>query len=111
MATRTEAPVSLESGDHLTREEFHLRYLARPDIKKAELVEGVVYVASPVRFDAHGRQHAIVVGWLLAYVATTPGVELGDNSTVILDDANEIQPDALLFRVSGGAGARLTEKG
>jgi hypothetical protein len=28
-------------------EEFHRRYCERPDIKRAELVEGVVYVASP----------------------------------------------------------------
>ena len=31
----------LESGDHLTRHEFERRYQARPDIKKAELIEGV----------------------------------------------------------------------
>src|SRR5687768_2136070 len=47
----------LESGDRLTRDEFHRRYCARPDLKKAELVEGVVYVASPVRQDVHSRPH------------------------------------------------------
>ncbi len=45
MAILTSPYPSLESGDHLTRDEFHRRYVARPDIKKAELVEGVVYVA------------------------------------------------------------------
>ncbi len=49
MASSTQAFASLESGDHLTREEFHRRYLTRPDIKKAELVEGVVYVGGRVR--------------------------------------------------------------
>jgi len=39
----------LESGDRLTRQEFERRYQAMPPIKKAELIEGVVYVASPVR--------------------------------------------------------------
>src|SRR5215207_3362096 len=58
MATRTDAAVSLESGDHLTREEFHRRYCGRPDIKKAELVEGVVYVASPIRVELHARPRA-----------------------------------------------------
>jgi hypothetical protein len=43
----------LESGDRLTRPEFERRYAAVPHIKKAELVEGIVYVASPLRFTPH----------------------------------------------------------
>jgi Uma2 family endonuclease len=103
MVTRTEAPVSLEAGDNLTREEFHRRYLARPDIKKAELIDGVVYVPSPVRHDRHGKPHFIVISWLGAYVALTPGVEPGgDNSTVFLQGGNEVQPDAFLWRPEDG---------
>src|SRR5215210_2167848 len=97
----TTVPV-LESGDRLTRAEFHRRYLARPDIKKAELVEGVVYVASPVRFGVHGEPHGWIVGWLVAYQARTPGVRLGDNATVRLDADNEYQPDAFLWRDDSG---------
>jgi Uma2 family endonuclease len=97
----------LESGDHLSRAEFHRRYCARPDIKKAELVEGVVYVASPVRFDLHGEPHGTVVTWLGTYCARHPEVRLGDNATVLLDTDNEIQPDAFLLRE--GVGAVLTE--
>src|SRR5437867_3223686 len=96
MSVHTKAPVSLESGDRLTREEFHRRYLERPDIKKAELVEGVVYVSSPVRFTHHGQPHGAVVGWLYAYAARVPGLLLGDNATVFLDDGNEVQPDVIL---------------
>ena len=110
MATRTESSVSLESGDRLTRDEFHRRCCARPDIKKAELVEGVVYVASPVRFDRHAEPHFLVIGWLSAYVVTAPGLRAGDNATVILDSGNEVQPDACLWR-EDGAGPRLTEDG
>jgi hypothetical protein len=33
----------LENGDRLTRPEFERRYQAMPHIKKAELIEGVVY--------------------------------------------------------------------
>ena len=88
----------LESGDRLTRAEFHRRYLARPDIKKAELVEGVVYVASPVRSDVHGEPHARVMGWLYSFRLRTPGVRLSDNATVRLDADNEVQPDASLWR-------------
>jgi hypothetical protein len=86
----------LESGDRLTRAEFHRRYCARPDIKKAELVEGVVYVASPVRLEGHGSEHGIVEMWLGVYAALVPGLDVGDNSTVFLDADNELQPDAFL---------------
>src|SRR3954470_19382556 len=98
MATGTAAPVSLESGDHLTREEFHRRYCARPDIKKAELIEGVVFVPSPVRFDRHAEQTAAVVMWVGTYALHTSGVRFGNDSTVKLDAGNEPQPDALLWR-------------
>jgi Uma2 family endonuclease len=110
MATRTEAPVSLESGDHLTREEFHRRYLASPRIKKAELIEGVVYVPSPVRLSYHARPHGFVIGWLAAYVANAPEIILADNATVYLDDRGEVQPDAFLWRPEPGR-ARLTDDG
>lgn len=110
MTVRTDTPVSLESGDHLTRDEFHRRYSARPDIKKAELVEGVVYVASPVRHNQHGRPHGFIVTWLGTYVAQTPGLEFGDNATIILDTGNEVQPDACLWRPESD-GPRLTEDG
>ena len=86
----------LESGDRLMRGEFERRYAAMPEVKKAELVEGVVYMGSPVRFESHGQPHAHVVGWLFVYCASTPGVYLGDNATVRLDPDNEVQPDALL---------------
>ena len=110
MATPTRVRPSLESGDHLTREEFHARYCERPDIQKAELVEGVVYVASPVRVEYHAEPHALVVFWLQAYAATTSGLRVGDNGTLFLDGHNEYQPDAYIRRVEAG-GARLTEDG
>jgi hypothetical protein len=57
----------LESGDRLTRQEFERRYLADAHIRKAELIEGVVYVASPVRATRHGRPHGMVITWLGDY--------------------------------------------
>ena len=110
MATLTETRVSLESGDHLTREEFHRRYSMRPDIKKAELVEGVVYVGSPVRFDRHGQPHGLIVVWLGTYAARVPKLMVGDNATIFLDDRNEYQPDAFLWRAEPG-GPQLTPDG
>jgi hypothetical protein len=54
----------LENGDRLTRDEFERRYEAMPHLKKAELIEGVVYVPSPVRQKYHGRQHCHLLTWL-----------------------------------------------
>lgn len=88
---------ALEPGDRLSREEFERRYHAMPELKKAELIEGVVYVPSPARLKSHGSPHADVNGWLFVYKAATPGVESAHNSTVRLDLANEPQPDAILL--------------
>ncbi|MCC5640554.1 Uma2 family endonuclease [Nostoc sp. CHAB 5844] len=98
----------LENGDKLTRAEFERRYHAMPNRKKAELIEGVVYLASPVRAKKHGKPHASIMGWLIAYEAATPGVETLDNTTVLLDADNEPQPDALL-RIEQGGQSRITE--
>lgn len=94
----------LESGDHLTRREFERRYHAMPHVKKAELIEGVVYMPSPVRFTGHGEPHFMMIGWLFNYCAGTPGLRAGDNTTVRLDPDNEPQPDVLLRleRAKGG---------
>ena len=86
----------LRAGDRLTRAEFERRYAAMPHVKKAELIEGVVYMPSPVTQEDHGGPHFDVIGWLAVYRAGTPGVEGGDNSTLRLDLDNEPQPDAFL---------------
>ena len=96
---RPAAPVeslSLNSGDRLSRTEFERRYHAHPEIKKAELIEGVVYVPSPIRYENHANPHFAIMGWLAVYSAATPGVKGGDNATLRLDFENEPQPDALL---------------
>jgi Uma2 family endonuclease len=94
----------LENGDRLIRPEFERRYNAMPDVKKAELIEGIVYMASPLRFEPHAEPHADLMGWLWNYKIATPGVRLGDNATVLLDLDNEPQPDAVLLidNLSGG---------
>ncbi|HQW52197.1 MAG TPA: Uma2 family endonuclease [Tepidiformaceae bacterium] len=109
MTAITCNPTPLESGDRMSREEFHRRYRERPDIKKAELVEGVVYVASPVRLNQHGRPHALIIGWLSTYLMAHSGPEVADNSTIIFDDGNEFQPDAILFRIGPNASATIGE--
>lgn len=99
----TPALPPLENGDRLSRAEFERRYDAMPHLKKAELIEGVVYVGSPVRFTQHGRPDSDVQTWLGVYRIATPGVESGGNSTVRLDLDNEPQPDVLLRCATGGS--------
>jgi Uma2 family endonuclease len=98
----------LENGDRLTRPEFERRYEAMPQLKKAELVEGVVHMPSPVRVRHHGHPHALIMAWLSSYWGATPGVQLCDNTTLRLDLDNELQPDALL-RIEEGGTSRITE--
>lgn len=54
----------LESGDRLSRDEFECRYAAMPEVKKAELIAGVVYVASPLGYYSHGQPHLFINTWL-----------------------------------------------
>lgn len=87
----------LVHGDRLTREEFERRYEAMSHVHKAELLDGVVYMPSPVNQRRHGRPHFRLIGWLATYETATPGVEGGDNSTVRMDEASEPQPDVQMF--------------
>lgn len=97
------SPVTiLENGDRLSREEFERRYTAS-NIKKAELIEGIVHVASPLRFTSHGKPHSQIIGWLVTYQSMVTGLEVGIEPTVRLDDDNEPQPDAVLFHIGGNA--------
>jgi Uma2 family endonuclease len=113
MATDTTTPDTtpspprrplLENGDHLTRDEFERRYEAMPNLKKAELLEGVVYMPSPVRLDQHASPHADLITWLGTYRVSTPGVRVAADGTVRLDRENEPQPDAALFVEPGFGG-------
>jgi hypothetical protein len=69
-------------------------------LKKAELIAGVVYMAAAVRAKNSGKPHANLIGWLTAYEVATPGVETLDNTTVRLDGDNQPQPDALWLFVT-----------
>lgn len=85
----------LEQGEHLDRETFHARYRSMPPGTRAELIEGVVHMPSPV-FPPHSRSHTAVLAWLTHYVESTPGVEAFAEVTTVLPGESEVQPDALL---------------
>ncbi|QLE58590.1 Uma2 family endonuclease [Nostoc sp. TCL26-01] len=109
---KTQDLPPLENGDRLTRPEFERRYAAAPHIKKAELIEGIVYVASPLRFVQHAEPHSRLHGWLWTYQIATPGLRLGIEPTIRLDLDNEPQPDiVLILDEAVGGQARLTDDG
>ncbi len=101
MTSTTSTIPLLENGDRLTRAEFERRYQRMPQLKKAELIEGIVYMPAALRFRKHGKPHGQIIAWLGFYAAATLGIELGDNCTVRLDAENEPQPDVLM-RIEGG---------
>jgi Uma2 family endonuclease len=95
---------ALEPGDRLTRDEFERRYDAMPELKKAELIDGVVYMPPAVRWGNHATPHADLIACLVFYRVSTPGVTVGDNASTRLDLDNGPQPDAtmVLDRALGG---------
>jgi Uma2 family endonuclease len=81
-------------------------------LKKAELIQGVVYVPAAVQFEQHGGPHFDLITWLGLYRMNTPGVRGGDNTSLRLDLANEPQPDAFLIIMPDyGGQARIDKDG
>ncbi|MBI5383127.1 MAG: Uma2 family endonuclease [Verrucomicrobia bacterium] len=102
----------LENGAHLGAHEFLRRYEAMPEVKKAELINGVVYMGSPVRADQHGEPDNLIQGWLCNYCIGTPGVRAATNSTTRLGPDDVPQPDGVLrILPERGGQARLDAKG
>jgi Uma2 family endonuclease len=99
------------TGDRMSRTEFHSLYLETPKHFKAELIHGVVYVASPASYQ-HGH-HDQNLGMLMAiYKSQTPGTGGAANATIQFDDANEVQPDQLIRIDDDFQGqSRITEDG
>ena len=107
---RSRAVPLLEPGDRISRDEFERRYERMSGVRKAELIEGVVYMPSPIRFQKHAEPHSQLAGWLTVYASETSGVRCGDNSTVRLDLDNEPQPDLVLIKLpERGGQARISE--
>ncbi len=92
----------LESGDRLDRDEFERRYWAMPPDTRAELIGGVVYVASPVRI-SHSSPQTDLALWLRTFAVSTPHTQALVDATVRLAEEDEPQPDALL-RILPAAG-------
>lgn len=91
----TDGSAWLENGERMDQRTFHERYLRTPPDFRAELVEGIVYVMSPLRIK-HGRPDHRFSGVLFAYCAATPGTEGQNNTTTIMGERTEPQPDSAL---------------
>src|SRR5262245_15650999 len=106
---RVTTPALVE-GERLEQPEFHRRYEQGPPEARAELIDGVVFMPSPVG-RAHGRAHALPIVWLDRYVEMTPGVEVLVDATAILGTATEVQPDVLLRILPEHGGQTRTDGG
>ena len=92
----------LEHGDQLSREEFEQRWQLHPEIKKAELIDGMVFLDVTVT-RRHGKPHLSVAGWIAPFVARTPSCEALADTTVRVDGEHVLQPDVLLRKVESGS--------
>ena len=108
MAAHT-LPPPLRQGERLTRDEFMRRWEAMPDLKHAELIDGIVYMPSPVS-KPHSRFEFILAQWLGTYERSTPGCEGGMEGTWLMGNREVPQPD-LAFRILPAYGGQSTEEG
>lgn len=100
-ADRVASSHLLENGDVMSREEFHRRYSSCEALERVELIEGVVYMPSPVKVEGHAREQSLMLEWLLAYTLRHNDMQATGPGSVLLDDENEPEPDAMLYRLRG----------
>src|SRR5437868_12955502 len=87
---------ALEPGDRLDQKTFHARYEAMPEGVRAELIGGIVFMASPQK-TPHAYGQSDVVRWLMAYEDDTAGTGMLFNTTDILGEYSQPEPDACLY--------------
>ncbi len=103
MPTARKSPVpQLENGAVMTREEFHRLYADCEEYERVELIEGVVYLPSPVKVESHADPHALILLWLGTFAADKEAIRSLAPASVLLDDQNEPEPDAILIRTTPG---------
>jgi Uma2 family endonuclease len=94
MATVEEKVQLLYPGQRLSRDEFLRRWEAMPELKKTELIGGMVYMPSPISVD-HGNTDGRLGTFCGVYSAYTPVCTHDVNTTwLMLEDSP--QPDESL---------------
>ncbi len=86
----------------MDRREFLARWEADPYLNRAELIEGVVYLASPVSI-SHGCYDNPLHVWLGYYRSRSSGCQILGNTTWMLLDSSP-QPDLALRRLPEAGG-------
>ena len=77
---QSERQVDLRNGDRMSRDEFIQRWEQIPELKHAELIEGVVYLGSPVS-RRHGSHDTLLSAWLSYYAfAAEEDFEIDSNT-------------------------------
>lgn len=99
--------IGLNTGDRMSRQEFHDIYETMPDDFKAELIGGIVYVSMPLK-RPHAKSHMRLSSIFDRYAAKTPGVEGCDNATIFLGKKDELQPDLCMRILPGNGGQSKT---
>jgi Uma2 family endonuclease len=107
--TAPVSPPPLRNGDHMTSDEFMRRWEAMPGLKHAELIDGIVYMPSPVS-RLHSVFHLPLSTWIGCYVAATLGCSGGIDGTWLMDERNVPQPDIDL-RILSEHGGQSREEG
>lgn len=97
MSTTTEPVLKLENGDVLTKDEFLRRWEHTPEVRHAELLEGVVYLNSAAISISHGGPQGIILRWLYEYETHTPNVVVLPPVTSILSEEDIPEPDAVMY--------------
>ena len=85
----------LRQGEHLTPDEFLRRWDAMPDVRLAELIDGIVHMPSPLSV-IHAELEPRLSGWLWAYCLFTHGCALRGNVTTRMSHDSVPQPDLSL---------------
>ena len=102
-------PPLLREGDRLHALDFLRRWEAMPELKHAELIDGVVFMAFPVGA-THALLHQSFSGWLWLYSTATTGCQSGIEGTWLMGPKQVPQPD-LAMRILPEFGGQSHQAG
>src|SRR5438132_14167436 len=108
MSTAHSILPPLREGDRLTPDEFLRRWEAMPELKRAELIDGIVYMPSPLG-PVHAKGDGLIASWMGYYALFTPGCEMLLNGTWRMSRNSVPQPDVAL-RIAPEYGGRALDE-
>ena len=95
MPTAVIAAPPLREGDCLSSSEFLRRWEAMPELKRAELLAGVVFLV-PLVEHSHSCVHGEMSAWVWLYQESTSGCDSGIKCTWRMGPNDVPQPDVFL---------------